>query len=484
MDEKYIIELKNNSNLHFVVITVNDCTVDFHINFLDFKDEDVSLNGISQFDLIPPKNVFPIQITESIYQEINQRAKIKAKINNTFGVFYRKNDGYFLWEEKPVQDGLSLVESFVIKRRDEKSAHVKVLLNYDKMKVWIKDSPTFESKKQNASEVVIFSSGSPIRIKCQWVSKNIEEIYEIPVREFDRVDSVKIFSDVSKYKIERPTKPSNNEAEVRLQQNQPKEEKTRVNKGDDRHLNEKISQQSREISTKEEQIKSLEGEIRKLQNDNKKLESLNDDSNKRLTSAIKELNNFAEKYKNVEILEATIAELKPYQEFFNKHAGNTSIEKLNSDLAEFVKLKSVIENLVKNNENPQMLKDSEIFKAFVELNKILLFDSNANNSIFYSISEHDQRFNESFKQFVEMLHRLNALVVRDCREKEINSIEMIPASVLTELGQPENYKAVVELQEAFWKLPIKFVQIKEVNRDVFLSVLENLRKLVNINRGK
>jgi hypothetical protein len=482
MEEKYKILLEKDGNGYQRIIQIKELTDDVTITFSDFSDNDMPDLKISRTGLTSNKGKIKTVIAASVYNEISRCGKIRAKINDEEGIFAFTGCDLYIWEKILQPPGSPFLHSVIVTKEDYKHVNVKVLFTYNTniMSVTIPDF--YKETERNKKYIIgkaLYSGKSFIKIICRGTFQQPEN-YEIPVIEFEKADSMVVLSEVSKYRKYLNSKPANKIEEVQAQQDSPKEEETKVRKGDDRYLHEQIDQQRGLISAKDEQIKSLDEELRKLRNDKKRLESLNDDSNKRLTSIIAERNNFAEKYKNVEILDATIAELKPYQEFYKQYAESKLIEEIKLDFEQLARYRQDIENLSKSKDFPEEQKIAETFGAFTELNRILIFEVEANDRILDKIASYEPQFNSSLGEFRNLLSRINQSIIDSCKHTEDFSLKMIPAQIMEVLAHPNNYLIIEKFNHSFLDLNIRFNEFTEAGWNTLLRVLENLRKLVYI----
>ncbi|GAB1442388.1 hypothetical protein MASR2M39_12230 [Ignavibacteriales bacterium] len=480
MEEKYKIKLENNGGKHFVDIQVNDCTDDFHINFLDFKDEDISLDKISQFDLRAPRNLIRKNIKDSVYKEIFQRRKIRAKINDIYGCFYPNDNGVFVWKEESVQKGLPLVDGIVIERLDDKSARVKILLNYSNTSVQVnKDSSSSRLKKFIIWEGV-YSIHQKLNISALLNSIDLFEEYEIPTKLMDGLNEVKVLNQISQYKKSEEVKTPSGQTSAQTHVVKGTEPESSPIGNDESNRIEQINKLKAKLKSESDKLKKLEEENVRLYSQKATLEKDKEELNNRIKKYIGDQTKFTDAIEREKNFNRIITELKPYQEFYAQYAEGIRIEEIKLDFDELSRHRRYIENFSKSSDFQKDQRITETFEAFTELNRILIFEVEANDRILDKIASYEPQFNSSLGEFRNLLNQVNQSIIDSCKHTEDFSLKMIPAQIMEVLAHPNNYLIIEKFNHSFLDLNIRFNEFTEAGWNTLLRVLENLRKLVYI----
>lgn len=479
--EVYRIKLEAKGDVYSLQLQINDTTNDFSIIFLDFSKDEISFNTLSQFEIKHPQAVISKSISNSVYQEISRRGKIRAVINKKAGSFYFDNASSYVWKEEPMRDkSLPLVDCIVMEKIDERDAKLKILLNYSGTSVHVNGNAGCFIQNNFVNWEGVYSLKDKIHVRCILQSQDRLEEYLIPAGLLAGSSELVMVKNISDYRKPEKPKSSNQEVPSEVNMTDKTSPEPRNRNKDITYRIDEINNLKKDLENTKKENKNKQEEIDKLISQKAALEKDNENLKSRIQDYIGSQKKFADAIEREKAFNTIIEELTPYKEFYEKYAENKRIEQVNSDFEVLSKHAQKIETLYQSHSTPLDRNLAEIFKAFTELNRILIFEVDTNENILDKIASYDSLFKASLDNFRELLRGINQSIIDSCKSEEGFLLKDIPTKVFDGLSNPTRKTLTEKFYHSFLDLDISFNKFTESGWNTLLVVLENLRKLVNI----
>jgi len=485
MEEKYIILLDKGPSEYRLGIQINDSTDDFNIEFLDFDKDEVSVEKHFRNELKPfPQNKVWRKINKSVYDEITLREKIRVIINNKDGCFYQDGKDTFVWKEESTHQRLPLINCIILEKLDEKYARIKILLNYSDTSVRVNDNSVSTILRKSVIWKGIYSLKPELNIKTYLKSKSSSEEYVIPTDLMKGANEVKVLKDISLYKKTQVFPKQTEHTNVKTQVAIKTETESNIRTNDDRYRIDEMNKLRDKLKSESEKVKKLEEETARCFSQIECLQKEKAGLEIEVRKYSEDKKRFANVIEREEGFNQIIAELKPYQEFYKQYAESKLIEEIKLDFEQVAKFRKNIQQLTKDRGSRQDQGTIDTFGAFTVLNRILIFEVEANDGILDKIAAYDVNFSSSLSEFRNLLRDVNQSIIDSCKNTEDFSLKMIPEQIVIELANPKNYEVIMKFNHSFLDLNIRFNEFTESGWETLSSVLASLQKLVNINRKK